>query len=222
MKKIARFTAALLAALTLTGCGGPRALTPEQGQYLDRRAGVSYVMAPMCYEPQAVGEPYAYFHSGSIKVELFEVEGLDPTRYLTEAYSGASSMFVASDIALPDLAGFAPNVIHLCVQSKTVWEFSTVTDQAAIDAVVKAYTEGESVPYPAKTPDADLRFKFESPDWPGVYYNLVYVDYGTARYLYDRETRRCVEVGDLLRDYIDGKILTDAEADPVETTGLPA
>lgn len=213
MKKLRTLLAATLAALALTGCSDTIALTPENGQYIDKTNSAAYVMAPMCYEPQAVGEPYAYFKSGSIKVELFEVEGLDPTRYLTEAYSGASSMFVASDIALPDLAGFAPTTIHLCVQEKTVWEFSTVTDQAAIDAVVKAYTEGESVPYPAKTPDADLRFKFESPDWPGIYYNLVYVDYGDARYLYDRETRRCVEVGDLLRDYIDGKILTDAEAE---------
>ena len=211
--------AALAAAISLTACSSTIPLKAEGGLYHDESNGVAYAMAPMCYEPQTIGDAYASFKSGSTEVVLYKVAGLDPTDYLTEAYSGASSMFVASDITLPDLAGFAPNVIHLCVQSNSVWEFATVTDQAEIDEVVRVYTEGESVPYPAKTPNADLRFKFASPDYPGLYYNLVYVDYGDARYLYDRETRRCVEVGDLLREYIDGKIITETEA---ETTGQSA
>ena len=211
--------AALAAAISLTACSSTIPLKAEGGLYHDESNGVAYAMAPMCYEPQTIGDAYASFKSGSTEVVLYKVAGLDPTDYLTEAYSGASSMFVASDITLPDLAGFAPNVIHLCVQSNSVWEFATVTDQAEIDEIVRVYTEGESVPYPAKTPNADLRFKFASPDYPGLYYNLVYVDYGDARYLYDRETRRCVEVGDLLREYIDGKIITETEA---ETTGQSA
>ncbi|MBQ3125705.1 MAG: hypothetical protein IJC15_01425 [Clostridia bacterium] len=208
--------AALAAAISLTACSSTIPLKAEGGLYHDESNGVAYAMAPMCYEPQTIGDAYASFKSGSTEVVLYEVAGLDPTDYLTEAYSGASSMFVASDITLPDLAGFAPNVIHLCVQSNSVWEFATVTDQAEIDEIVRVYTEGESVPYPAKPPNADLRFKFASPDYPGLYYNLVYVDYGDARYLYDRETRRCVEVGDLLREYIDGKIITETEAETTE------
>lgn len=221
MKKLRKTlsAAALAAVISLTACSSTIALTPEGGLYHDASHDVAYAMAPMCYEPQRIGDAYASFKSGSTEVILYEVDGLDPTDYLTEAYSGASSMFVASDITLPDLAGFAPTIIHMCVQSNSVWEFSTVTDPAEINEIVRVYTEGESVPYPAKTPNADLRFKFESPTYPGLYYNLVYVDYGDARYLYDRETRRCVEVGDLLREYIDGKIITETEA---ETTGQSA
>lgn len=221
MKHIRKMLAATALALTfsLTACASTISLNPEGGLYHDTENGVAYAMAPMCYEPQAIGDAYASFKSGSIKVVLYEVEGLDPTDYLTEEYSGASSMFVASDIALPDLTGFKPTTIHMCVQSNSVWEFATVTDQAEIDEVVRAFTEGESVPYPATTPAADLRFKFESPDYPGLYYNLVYVDYGDARYLYDRETRRCVDIGDLLREYIDGKIIAETTAD---TTGQSA
>lgn len=222
MKHLSKTIAATALALTLslTACSSTIPLKAEGGLYHDAENGVAYAIAPMCYEPQAIGDAYASFKSGSIKVVLYEVEGLDPTAWLTEAYSGASSMFVASDIALPDLEGFKPTTIHLCVQSSSVWEFATVTDQAEIDEVVRIFMEGEAVPYPATTPDADLRFKFESPDYPGIYYNLVYVDYGDARYLYDRESRRCVEVGDLLRSYIDGRIITGTEA--AETTGQPA
>lgn len=208
--------AVLAAACLLTGCQKTVKLTAQDGLYCNASAGISYAIAPMCYEPQAVGDLYASFTSGSIEVPLYEIEGLDPTQYLTEAYSGASSIFVSPDVALPsDLTGFAPTTIHLCVQSLSVWEFATVTDQAEIDAIVRAFTEGESVPYPATTPKNDLRFKFESPHFPGLYYNLVYVDYGSARYLYDRETRRCVEVGDLLREYIDGALPSAG----TETTG---
>lgn len=221
MKHIGKSLASTALALTLalTACGAKTLpLKAENGGYYDAQNNVSYVMAPMCYEPQGIGDVYASFQSGSSKVILYRVEGLAPTQWLTEEYSGASSMFVASDIALPDLAGFAPDTIHLCVQSISVWEFATVTDQDEIDEVVRLFTEGEAVPYPAKTPDADLRFKFSSPQYPGVYYNLVYVDYGDARYLYDRETHRCVEIGDLLREYIDGVIITEDET-TAETTG---
>lgn len=221
MKHIRKTIAATALALTLslTACSSTISLKAEGGLYHDDANGVAYAIAPMCYEPQSIGDAYASFKSGSTEVVLYEVAELDPADYLTEAYSGASSMFVASDITLPDLAGFAPTIIHLCVQSNSVWEFATVTDQAEIDEIVRVFTEGESVPYPAKTPNADLRFKFESPDYPGLYYNLVYVDYGDARYLYDRETRRCVDIGDLLHDYIDGKIITETAA---ETTGQSA
>lgn len=222
MKHIRKTIAATALALTftLTACSSTIPLKAEGGLYHDAENGVAYAIAPMCYEPQAVGDAYASFKSGSIEVVLYEVDGLDPTDYLTEEYSGASSMFVASDITLPDLHGFAPDTIHMCVQSNSVWEFSTVTDQAEIDEVVRVFMEGESVPYPATTPNADLRFKFSSAAYPGLYYNLVYVDYGDARYLYDRESRRCVEIGDLLREYIDGKIITETTA--AETTGQSA
>lgn len=224
MKHICKSLAAtaLAMTLTLTACGTKTLpLKAENGLYYDNQNDVSYAIAPLCYEPQEIGDAYASFKSGSTTVTLYEVAGLDPTQWLTEEYSGASSMFVAADMALPDLAGFAPDTIHLCVQSVSVWEFATVTDQAEIDEVVRLFTEGESVPYPATTPDADLRFKFSSSAYPGVYYNLIYVDYGDARYLYDRETRRCVEIGDLLRQYIDGAIITEEET-TAETTGQTA
>ncbi len=217
IKSSVRSTALLLltaCVLLLCGCAKQTTrslITDEDGLFLEPKSGVRYAAAPMCYEPQTVGDPYASFTLGSLEVVFCEVEGLDPTEWLSEAYTGTGSMLVAADTVLPDLAGFAPDTIYLCVQSASVWAFASVTDPAVIDEVVRVYTEGEAVPYPATTPDADLRFKFASPDYPGVYYNLIYVDYGDARYLYDRGSGRCVEVGDLLRDYIDGKIITEEE-----------
>ncbi len=213
IRKLLAVSALALALLFCACSGGPsrKLVTDESGLFLDRANGVLYDAAPMCYEPQALGDAYASFDLGSLEVVFYEVEGLDPTKWLSEAYTGSGSMLIASDITLPDLAGFAPDTIYLCVQSASVWAFETVTDPAVIEEVVRVYTEGDDVPYPATVPDADLRFKFASPHYPGVYYNLIYVDYGDARYLYDRGSGRCVEVGDLLREYIDGKIITEEE-----------
>lgn len=208
MKHLRRslFAAALALTLAITACGkeDTHLLTPKDEVYRNEEAGISYVVAPMCYEPQAVGDPYAHFKSGSMTITLYEVDELDPKLWLTEEYWGGVTMFVSPDITLPDLAGFSPNTIHLCVQNNTVWEFATVTDQAAIDEVVRLFTEGEAAPYPVGDPDMHLRFKFSSPNYPGIYYNLVYADFGGVRYLYDRQTKRCVEMGELMREYIDG------------------
>lgn len=198
--------AAMALILTLTACGkdSTHLLTAEDGVYRNEESGLAYVIAPLCYEPQSVGEAYAHLKSGSMTVTLYEVVGLDPRIWLTEEYSGISFMLVSPDLELPDLASFAPDTIHLCVQNNTVWEFATVTDQAEIDEVVRLFTEGEATSYPVGDPDTFLQFKFSSPTYPGVYYDLVYKDYGDVRYLCDSQTKRSVEMGDLLRDYIDG------------------
>lgn len=212
MKKFRTLLAATALALTMTACSSTITLTiDDDGLFRDTENGITYDAAPLCYEPQTVGEEYASFRVGSMEVILYEIEGLDPAKWLTEAYTGSGSLFVSTDITLPDLVEFSPDTIHLCVQNTSVWEFATVTDPTVIDEVVRAYTEGEAVPYPAATPDADLRFKFSSAAYPGIYYNLIYVDYGDARYLYERSSGRCVEVGDLLRDYIDGTVITEDE-----------
>ncbi|MBQ2768145.1 MAG: hypothetical protein IJF49_08740 [Clostridia bacterium] len=209
----------LALTLVLSACANNTiALTEQDGLYINEKVGVSYAIAPAYYEPQSVGEPYAMMKLGSIEVTFYHVGDLDPTKWLTEEYSGSATMLVSSDITLPDLNGFAPDTIHLCVQSETVWEFATVTDQAEIDEVVRVYTEGESVSHPGMNPDMTLRFKFSSSAYPDIYYNLICLDYGDSRYLYDRETKRCVEIGDLLSKYIDGKSVTTAAPD---TTAEP-
>lgn len=223
MKHLRRslLAAALALLLALTACGkdNTHLLTAEDGVYRNEEAGLAYVIAPLCYEPQAVGEAYAYLKSGSMTITLYEVADLDPKLWLTEEYSGVSFMLVSPDLELPDLAGFNPDTIHLCVQNNTVWEFATVTDQAEIDEIVRLFTEGEALPYPAATPDTHLRLKFSSLDYPGIYYDLVYMDFGDVRYLCDRGSKRCVEIGDQLRDYIDGTYGKDTSAP--ETTAGP-
>lgn len=211
-RSIAAAVLALMLALTACGKNDTTLLTPKDGVYRNEEAGLAYVIAPLCYEPQAVGEAYAHFKSGSMTIPLYEVVDLDPKLWLTEEYSGVSFMMVSPELELPDLAGFAPDTIHLCVQNNTVWEFATVTDQVEIDKVVRRFTEGEAVSYPVGDPDTHFRLKFSSPDYPGVYYDLVYADYGEVRYLYDRQTKHCVEMGDLLRDYIDGTYGKDTAA----------
>ena len=118
MRKISPVWRALLltfiCTLLLCGCAKNNTLnlvTDEDGLFLEPKSGIRYAAAPMCYEPQTVGEPYASFSLGSLEVVFHEVAGLEPTRWLTEDYTGTGSMLVAEDITLPDLAGFAPETL---------------------------------------------------------------------------------------------------------------
>ena len=51
----------LSCAILLCGCAkkAPRSLvTDEDGLFLEPKSGVRYAAAPMCYEPQTVGEAF--------------------------------------------------------------------------------------------------------------------------------------------------------------------
>ena len=211
--------ALLAAALALSSCGCAselKSLTVSGAQLEDRAAGVTYLAAPFCFEPVAMGDEYAAYQLGESEGILYEIAGLAPTDWLTEEYTGVSFVFHNSEITLPTLAEFAPDAIHLCLQSTRIWEFATVTDPAEIAEIVSCWTEGEAARHPGGTPLETYRFKFSSPEYPGLYYALIYADYGDARYLYNRELTRCVEVGDMLRSYIDG--IAEAETTGGETT----
>lgn len=219
MKKFAKLAAAAaLAALLVfsaAGCSNLASMTVNGDRLEDRATGVTYLAAPFCFEPVAVGAEYAAYRIGSEKTVLHKIADVDPTAWLTEDHDGVYFLFHNSEITPPTLKEFSPTVIHLCVQNEWTWEFETVTDAADIAEVVELWESADNVRHPGSTPLTTLRFKFSSDKTPGLYYSLIYADYGDARYLYNRELTRCVELGDLLKTYIDGAIepVTPEEAE---------
>ena len=211
MKHIAKSAvAAVLATFILlfsVGCSdGLISMKISGDQLEDALTGVSYSAAPFFFEPVAIGAEYAAYSLGGTKVKLYEIAGLEPTQWLTEDNDGVYFLFYNSELTLPTLAEFAPTAVHLCVQSVRTWEFDTVTDMTEIAALVSLWETSENVRHPGTTPLTTLRFKFSSDKYPGLYYALIYADYGDARYLYNREMTRCIEIGDMLSAYIDGVV----------------
>lgn len=207
MKKAIRILTAALAGVVLTVSLGACsrlhkvAFDKEAGGYVDSRTGIVYLDAPGCYEPVAIGEEYARLtYDGQGGVVFHEVGGLDPAKWLCEQ---GKTVFYAKGETLPTLREMAPEKVHLCIEEVNTMVLTTVTDAADIAALVDAWENGNEVTYSGAEPTVNLRVKFESSAYPSLYYSLIYLEYGDGqKVLYDRYDARCVEVGDVLLEYV--------------------
>jgi len=201
-----RLWAALLTVLILGGmlaaCGdGLVSLSYEDGKFVNNAKKLSYVPAPVSYEPTYVGEPYAYYKKGDIT--MYAIGKSDPKLWLTESYAGAATtVFYSDTITLPTLADFGADTIHVCISENLVFEVCTIDDAATIGAVVDCFLNGEKADWPVTGAEVTYDMKFSSADWPEIYINLIYGVFPEGNFLYDRGTKRCVETGDLLDAYL--------------------
>ena len=100
-----------------------------------------------------------------------------------------------------DITGFDADRMYICQEKVITVSLGTVDDKDDIDAVVKAFTEGEPVSLVQE--GESYKLKFASDKYPGLYYNLMYIEGGDGNnYIYDRTTKTCVDVGDVLLDYL--------------------
>lgn len=196
---------AVLAMLMLTGCSASLVnLKYENGQLINKRLGLAYNAAPTNYEPVAVGEAYGYY--GDIDMTLYEIAGLDPKQWLTQAYAGsATTIFYSEDLTLPTLAEMAPTKIHVCTGEEITYGLVTIDDAEAVAKVVDLFMNGEDAEWPMLDSLDTYELKFASETWPNLYFNLTYYEYEDGIYLYDRNSKRCVVIGELLETWIDNQ-----------------
>lgn len=170
-------------------------------RYTDGRTDISYIDAPGCYEPVAIGKEYAKLSfGGKSSLKLYEIGGMDPAKWLCEE---GKTVFYAEGETLPTLTEMAPERVHLCIEEASTMVLSTITDSADIAALMDVWLNGEEVAYTGMEPTLNLRVKFESQSYPGLYYSLIYLEYGDgSKVLYDRYASRCVNAGDVLFEYV--------------------
>lgn len=186
-------------AATLSACSPLVKITYKDGKYIDKYNGVTYYAAGASYEPISVGAEYAQYKSAV----LHTIGSLDPKQWLAEAFDGIGSVFYSSDISLPDLTEFEPVGILICIADNLIMNTGTVSDINDVKAVVSAMADEttENAVLPADGKRA-YHLKFISEKYPDIYYNLIYAEGkdGTD-YIYDRDTKRCITAGDLLKEY---------------------
>ena len=205
-KQIIRVLALALAGVmligSLTACRLHKvSYDKEDNVYADGRTGIRYIDAPGCYEPVAIGKEYARMtYTGKTAVVFHEVGAMDPAKWLCEE---GKTVFYAEGEKLPTLTEMAPEKVHLCIEEASTMILSTVTDAEDIAALIDIWLNGEEIPYTGLEPNINLRVKFESQSYPGLYYSLIYLEYGDGtKVLYDRYASRCVNVGDVLVEYV--------------------
>ena len=199
MKKIALFCFITLTALLFTSCSPLIKITYDDGRYIDKSNGITYYAAGVSYEPQAVGSKYAKYK----KTVLHEINGLDPKLWLTESYEGIGSIFYSSEITLPSLLEFEADSFAICLVGETIQSLKVSDDPADISAILDAVANGENVELPQSAESYHL--KFTSAKYPCIFYDLLYVQNADGKgYVFDRDTKRCVEIGDVVSKYFGG------------------
>ena len=206
MKKNLRIAALLLFILILcAACSSkPVELTYENGQLINKRKHLAYSPASINYEPAAIGEEYAVY--GKTKTPLYEIVGLDPKVWLTEANTGTTTtVFYGGTDPLPTLREMDPDEIYVCLNGNITYAMSVVKDKAVIGELIDLFENGEQIDWPLTDSVRIYELKFHSTtQWDRIYYNLTFGEFPEGMFLYDRQTKRCVEIGDLLDNAVAG------------------
>ena len=203
MKKSVKIVSALLAGIMLTSCAGSLVnLKYENKQFINKRLRLAYNPAPTNYQPVAIGEAYGYFKDSNMT--LYQISGTDPKEWLTQEYAGsATTIFYDEDITLPTLENLEPDSIYLCTDTEATAAVAVVKEQEVIDQVVELFLSGEEADWPVLGADLTLDIKFHSSEnFSHLYYNLYYGEFPEGNFLYDRNTKHCVEVGDIFLEYV--------------------
>ncbi len=203
MKHLKNFLLLLLSTVILVSCASSTVtLSYEDGKLVNKRLGLSYVPAPTNYQPKVVGEEYACYKKSDMT--LYAIGGLDPKEWLTEEYAGsATTVFHAEDIALPLLSEMGVTEIIVCSNKEITVGVATISDHAVIDRLIDLFENGELAYWPVVNAVRTYEMKFSSAEkYPHLYFNLIYGEFESGTFIYDRNTKKCVEIGDLLDDIL--------------------
>ncbi len=200
--------AALLTAISLCGCADNASLvklTYGNDRFVNESASLSYDFAPLCYEPMAIGDPYAFCEDPA--VTFCEIPGLAPADWLTEEYAGSATTILHSDeITLPSLGEMDADTVYVCMVGERVFSLITIEEKDAIRQLTSTFEMGESTSLPHTEANLTYSLKFASKKGlPGLYYTLIYSEYAEGTFLSVQGSDRCVEIGNLFNEILDSQ-----------------
>lgn len=202
MRNITKILSAALACLLLTACSLDLvSFQYGDGQLYNKRQGLYYKAAPTSYAPVVIGDAYGYYKD--MDMTLYGIKGQDPAQWLTqENNGGATTVFYNIDLTLPTIAEMAPHTVYICTGEEITYSVGTIDDQTAIDTLVDLFTNGEAVEWPLVDAVVTYDLLFLGDAYPFLYYHLTYGEFPEGTFLYDRNTKRCVAIGDTLTTWI--------------------
>ena len=167
----------------------------------DPLRGVTYYLAPMCYEPIAYfpNDTYAKYKT----TEFFEVKNAATTDFICTADMGIFDLYYSSEITLPSLSDFKANYTRVCKVGNVAIMMRSI-DKEATENIVDHFLTAETVD-PSLVVDVDttLYLKLMSDEYKAIYYVITYYRTGDgSHFLYDRTTGRCVSISDDMAKHI--------------------
>lgn len=211
MKRIISiFLSIVILSLSLMSCSAKIVkMEFSENSTLVAEDGTVYKYAPVGYEPTEQGEEYGLIE-GIMEEKLYKIGDMDPTLWLTTEYSGAATtVYYSESIELPSVEELSPRLCYICEQGEKAYSIYTLGSSEGEDSVIKelisAICDEEAEPeiWPRSDADETYMLKFYSEKWPAIYYNLVYAKCESGGYIYDRASKKCVAIGDILNGYIE-------------------
>ena len=223
MKRFLSLALALILVFSLASCKKIVKMEYTEAGDLEGENGVLYKYAPLGYEPTVQGREYGLIE-GVMEEKLYRIGDEDPESWLTTEYSGSATLvFYNADMTLPTLLDMGCDTIYICEQDVNTYSIATVGgedskdtdgDRKVIKALVDALsdTESENEIWPRGDAKETFRLKMYSEKYPAIYYSLTYAVCSGGNYVYDRVTKRCVNVGDLLVPYLENNVLSQMDS----------
>lgn len=203
LKRILSFSCLMLAMTLLASCGVTIHEGIGEGDAMDKSNDTVWYHASTCYEAVALEKKQGKLVVGNHDLELYKLPDMDPDKWLA---TEDENVLYAEGVKLPTLSEMAPEKMIIYLDSATEQQLKTLEDADVLASMIEAYTTNESTIYPAKTPFATYRIRFASEAYPGLYYVLTYVEYGSdyvvndvnygKYFFYDRFDQKFVPVGD--------------------------
>jgi hypothetical protein len=149
---------------------------------------------------------------------LYQIAGAAKGEWVTTA---DGDVLYKKGVKLPTPVEFGAKSIYVCREGESIHAFARIEKSVEVSAILKAYLEGESIPYPNKMAEQSLRLRFVSDDYPFLYYRLTYLEYAGdvivyttdadgneietnygKYFIYNRDEGRCVPAGDVVHKYV--------------------
>lgn len=170
---------ALSLLLILSACSGVPKMKIEEGRYLNSKTGITYLEAPLCYKASSYKKNGAVAKIAEKKLDdilLYQINDEIPSELMlsTENFD----LFYAEGSTLPTLSQMKPYRVHLGQSDAVTVTFSMITDAEDIAALLAAYqgpvSFAESDVYWILMDYEKHELRFESEQYPGIYYYLDY------------------------------------------------
>lgn len=203
MKKFFCFLAVITACLIcLTSCSVK--FQYVDNQLLNKKTNEKYNALPIGFEPCGVAGEYGKFGEFTL-YRMTDLDGneADPETWVTEGYAGgATTIFLNEKIPLPSFSEMTFDVFYICEEDQSVISIATVENEEEIDELVSALEDESEVLWPRNDIISSYTIKLYSTEYPTVFYSLNYCVTESGNFLYDRGSDICVDIGDMLSEYV--------------------
>ncbi len=194
----------LIMTLIINALLGVRKLSlTENGGFYDRRSGITYFMAPFCYQPVTIIKKDVFATYNDTK--FYEIQDISTEKMITTAEEKIYEIYYNKDYPLPTLSEMKVNSAIICDVEIAVYPVGFI-DSEDVNILLELLSDKSIYcDYPQDTNDSNVKYiYFTSPDYPYLYYYIHFIKTSDGtRYIYDSSNRICVPIGDALKDIIE-------------------